>query len=380
MRKIILAVFFLVGCASTSNLSSHSDGPGKLSILSDSSRMGELEPCGCTVNTLGGLVRQENVFAKWRANFKNHLTVTSGMAFVPQKFEMLKDHPEQQKVKGQFIIKALNELGMQVMSVSANDLAMGLPYILSLRDNAKFKMVSANLIHAKTKKPIFDETAEFQFEGTKVVVTGVTKYGWEQGWVMDSGAMVARPEEKIAAILAKVPESSFVVLLSDLPAADRDELLEKFPKIRVVVGASENAGQAAELRGTTALRLDNEGRARAVSRTTVDLGPATVPFYDEKFSAHVAKERAWKKDRIVELEKKYAATKDESAYRTMLNLKYYMEDTKTVPTTAPAKYLGYTFETVPLDESWEKPENKITPIITAYKAKVRELALSDDEE
>lgn len=362
MRHIILLLVVLIvcSCATLRKEGPAPEGkPSSLTVISSRSRMTELEPCGCSARLLGGIKRESKLAAQWKqAAGSNVLYVASGQTFVPQVAQWLDSHKSEYAAKAESIVKALNDLGVQVSSPSINDFALGLDVIQKLQHMAKFKMVSANILLAKENRPALEPYVEFEYGGTTVLVTGITKFVRQDQWPTDNRVITENPATALDKVFAERPKANFVILLSDLDPNERFDIIREFPQIRLVLGATgTDANREAIQKYPRTLILNQLPRGWDLAKVTMELGSG--PFYNQENGEHLASERSWRKDRIVVLEKQLAKTKNKKRRETILfllgGLKRFLRDTDDIPTAPAAGQLTYSSTVQALTKDFDDP-------------------------
>ncbi|MEJ2743502.1 MAG: cytochrome c family protein [Gammaproteobacteria bacterium] len=83
---------------------------------------GELEPCGCTVETdYGGLKRQASVLKALRKTFEPLMVLSTG--------GLLDDFDSNTRIKNQFILEGMSLLAYDAIAVQARDLTFGVDFV-----------------------------------------------------------------------------------------------------------------------------------------------------------------------------------------------------------------------------------------------------------
>ncbi len=152
-----------------------------LSLFHTSNVRGEREDCGCKKRPRGGLARkqtilQESLSAKSESRPDLHLVLDGGDLFFKNVRVGALGGPsaEVAKIEAEAVRDAFNIIGCDGYVVGEYDLAMGLDVVKSLQKDAKFPFLSANLLDAKTNKPVFSPF-EIVKQGKYVIaVVGIT--------------------------------------------------------------------------------------------------------------------------------------------------------------------------------------------------------------
>lgn len=122
--------------------------------------LGEVEPCGCRVDPMGGVIRRSGLLRTLEAEKKGpFLQVDSGNFL----FEA-KDFPESllkvRKIQAEALIKAHEKMGLEVTVPGDKDFALGVDTYLAILGKTKIKVIAANLLSGG--KPIFPGSVIFE--------------------------------------------------------------------------------------------------------------------------------------------------------------------------------------------------------------------------
>ncbi len=139
--KNVIGLGILIGSASL--LFSHDTRAATLLYSNDV--LGEVEPCGCRVDPMGGIIRRSGLLKKLEADKKGpFLQVDSGNFL----FET-KDFPESlvksRRIQAAALIKAHDIMGLEVTVPGDKDFALGIDVYRELLGKSKIKVLAANL-------------------------------------------------------------------------------------------------------------------------------------------------------------------------------------------------------------------------------------------
>jgi hypothetical protein len=206
---------------------------------------GYLEPCGCSAEQIGGLIRRFDFIERLRTrNWPIRLVELGGLIKDPAH---ARGGFEQSKIKFDYALKALKLMGYDAMALSADDLKVGVGEAMGLFDNnlgEKTRIVVANV------QP--EQIYEKLFRTGIVVTAGPVRLGITA--VIDPEALqklsdpdkdvtltaIKPPEEVLPRVLADLEsKSDYQVLLVQGPPALAKRLGEAFSGFEVVVSTSE---------------------------------------------------------------------------------------------------------------------------------------------
>ncbi len=129
-------------------------------IIYSNDVLGEVEPCGCRVDPMGGIIRRSGALHSLESEKKTpFLQVDSGNFL----FEM-KEFPESlvriRKIQAETLIKAHEKMGLEVTVPGDKDFALGIDTYLSFFKKSKIKVLAANL--RREGKLLFPGSAVFE--------------------------------------------------------------------------------------------------------------------------------------------------------------------------------------------------------------------------
>lgn len=388
--RLALAGALFVGLASLSGCASFPGVPTgsgakplkPLSIMFSSNRYGEIETCQCVVGQLGGIDREGNLRAKWQgATEGTFLALAGGTTFVPAPADAKPKRKPHWLVKAPFIVDALNSLGFQALSPSAEDLTLGLEEMERLRARAKFPFVSANLVSSATGKPLFEPFLELSHDGMDIVVTGLSATP-APAYPLPPQAKVLPPREALAQVFTKVrPAKAFVIVLSSLPAPEREKIQNEFPDVNLILGAALDATATFSVRQWTgkSLYFHPMGQGRALSLIEFDMRSLLVGFFNPSVAANIRDTRRIYVERVADLHAKLEGKRDGPERRELeakkAELLAFLGRTETVPLELAPDTIPYRSTTTELDDNYALPRNDLTKLLEAYRAAVRKAAL-----
>jgi hypothetical protein len=278
---LLAAVLSYVGCttepaeAPSSAPSRHSPGPAPASPVADAAQPdktaegqsanplanlgnpaavliisgeqeGYLEPCGCTADQVGGLIR--------RYDFVERVHKQNWPAALVELGTLIKDPAgarggfEQSKYKFDYALKALTLLNYDAIALSAQDLKLGVGEALGFFDNnlqgKHTKLVVANVEPDTAFQKLFAKSIVVPAGPVKLGVTAVIEPETLQK-LADSDKdvwlpVIKRPEEVLPGVLQELEsKSNYQVLLVQGGPALATRLAEAYPGFDVVVATSE---------------------------------------------------------------------------------------------------------------------------------------------
>jgi len=220
--------------------------PAALLIVSGEQE-GYLEPCGCSPEQIGGLIRRFDFI--YRVHNRNWPTALIDLGTLIKDPTGARGGFEQAKIKFDYALKALTLLKYDALALSAEDLKVGAGEALALFDNnlgEKTKIVVANVKPEKIFEKMFRTSIVVTAGPVKLGITAVIDPETIQK-LLDSDKEVMlpsikRPDEVLPGVLAElVAKSDYQVLMVQGSPALARRLGEAYPSFDVVVATSETA-------------------------------------------------------------------------------------------------------------------------------------------
>jgi hypothetical protein len=205
-----------------------------VTLVHSNDMMGELEPCGCRSNPLGGMARKANWLKK--LNDTSLIQLDAGDTFfatspVPELLA------KQAELQATYLVHAFDQVGHDAIVPGEKDFALGLAAFERLRKQAHFKFIAANLKRKKGGK-FLDAHVVFtrKDENGKTVRVGVFGLvGEDLGWPAElrTSAPIAAAKKEVKELRKKC---DFLVALTHQGYDADRALAEAVPGIDVIVG------------------------------------------------------------------------------------------------------------------------------------------------
>jgi hypothetical protein len=210
-----------------------------LIIVHSNDDLGELEPCGCRTNPLGGYPRKANLLKSLKDEIGGDqlLQLDAGDLLYPSDVvpDLLK---AQSLVQARYNLKTLGILRHDAVVPGEKDFALGTKSLLKLVSATKIHFLAANLLSKKTSKSIFPASEIFvrkdeKGKKTRIAVLGLV--GTDLTWPDDLKAT-----DPITAAKKLLPElkkkSDLVIALTHEGLAADKTLAEKISGIDYIIG------------------------------------------------------------------------------------------------------------------------------------------------
>lgn len=207
-------------------------------LLYSNDVLGEVEPCGCRVDPMGGVLRRAGLLKNLEAEKKGpFLQVDSGNFLFESK-----DFPtvliESRKIQARALIAAHKKMGLEVTVPGDKDFALGVETYRQLLRGSNIQILAANLL--QEGKPLFPGSAVFEKKNAdgKVIRIGVIGLVGETipypaGLTVEP-RLVAFERER----LALEGKTDLLVILSHSGMEPDLELAKKVKGVALIVGAN----------------------------------------------------------------------------------------------------------------------------------------------
>ena len=138
--------------------------------------------------------------------------------------------------KASLIVDAFNEMNTTALNIGDDDFILGLDYLLSLRDRAKFPFISSNIYSAEYNKPIFDEYVIWSQNGFNVGIIGLA---WESGNYPES-VVVHDPYISAIDVISKIKDRvDLIIALTHMPLKVETALADSLSEVELFIGGHD---------------------------------------------------------------------------------------------------------------------------------------------
>jgi Cytochrome c554 and c-prime len=210
--KILLAVFSaslgllgLFACVSRSSPTQSTQGPKEVTLFYTANRQGEIDPCGCQLQQLGGVDRMQTLVNKVRQNGPPAVLVDAGDTFFSTP-TLLPTRRDQEMRRAKLISEAYRAMKVDVFAPGERDFAGGVSFLRELQKTSGVVFLSTNLV---------DEKGARLFQASHVIERGGMKIGFFS--LADAEALAPVKEVRVLD-----PEAAFRKTISELRHAGAD--------------------------------------------------------------------------------------------------------------------------------------------------------------
>jgi hypothetical protein len=162
---------------------------------------GQLEPCGCSSDLLGGLSRRATIIEELRAQ---------GPLLAIEGAHIFEEEGGFQLFKGEIITKALNTMEYDAMMLGVREAQQGMSGIAAIEDLADFPLFSANLVVDGESWHV--PSVIVDVDGASVGITGVSKPDLVE-FELSEGTVFTEPEQALTSVLDEMAEKAQVTIV-----------------------------------------------------------------------------------------------------------------------------------------------------------------------
>jgi hypothetical protein len=253
MRSIWL-VMLAAGVASLiSGCSRTAPTPHDLTIQFTADVDGRLVPCGCFTGQLGGVTRISTLLGP--AGEQDVLRVDVGDA--------IEGPADYQRIEHRYLVRAFSEMGYAAANIGHREAQLSADQLRELKSHATVPLVSANLLDATTRQPIFDSHRIMKRGKWRIAVVGVIDpKGTAE--TLGPGLIVERMETVLSSLLPQLKsQADFIVLLAFTNEEAMHALAREFYELDVILGGNvaQPAQQVERENRSVIFYVTNESRA-----------------------------------------------------------------------------------------------------------------------
>lgn len=259
MNKILLSlciVLSLISCSSA-HQSKEIKSSGRIRIFYNNDNISFLEPCGCRVSPIGGLIRRWNAMMAYPEDTR---------VFVDAGNLLFKANKAADFLRGQWyeqahgMIEGYNILGTDAVTVGETEFALGVDTFLELAKGAKFPFISSNIYWKKSGDLLLKDSVMITRQGKKIGIFGV----FNPALTLPEELTATDPVEASRTMVKKLRSqgAEMVIALSHQGYEQDEKMLQKVSGIDLLVGAhSQSLIQFPDMiKDTLVVQLSNQGQ------------------------------------------------------------------------------------------------------------------------
>ena len=288
--------------------------PKRLVLLFTGDNQGEIAPCGCKQEPMGGLARRKTAIAAERARGVPLLLLDAGNALFRDTGRTQDDKFLQ---RAELVLEQMEAEGTAAMAVGERDLSQGLAYLQKATRGRKMKLLSANLMDKAGKAP-FAASQVLEAGGLKVGVVGVSPEGTPAGEPGLKGKPPLETALAEARKLRKTKKVDVVVVLAAVPYQEAVKMaLQAEDAVDFVVQSNDVRGIGiGELVGSHAAVFPAGELGKQVTRLELSVeGPG--PSKDLGSGTRARKQLTVVEDNLLKAHEKLASARDEQTRKAL---------------------------------------------------------------
>ncbi|PIY23646.1 MAG: hypothetical protein COZ12_01875, partial [Deltaproteobacteria bacterium CG_4_10_14_3_um_filter_60_8] len=191
---------------------------------------------------MGGLSKKAYELELLGKQSKAPLLLLDGGSLLFTQDNLSPNRAAQARITADGIVAAYNYMGFKAVGIATADLATGLEFLKEIRDRSKFAWLSANLVQADTRQPIFQEGIQLEVGKLKIAVLGLTEERADQFLDKNAGAVILPWQEVLPGLVKRFSnKADLIILLSSYAQADNKKIAEQVPGINIILQAGPGA-------------------------------------------------------------------------------------------------------------------------------------------
>lgn len=264
----IITVFLSLWIFNASSLADEKSNSETLQILFSHDGMGELEPCGCRGNPLGGVVRRGSLVHSLKSNYSNTIQVDTGNTFFENTVtpESLKKVLQFQSEK---IAESFKLLKINYFTPGEKDFSLGLNHLNRLKKISQSTFLAANLFDSNNKL-IFNESILKKINQKKIYFIGLIG----DDLSLSFPNKIKKPQEVLKSFIQKNNINSkedILILLSECGMEKDKELAKEFKEITLIIGSRDQLFTQEPLKISETTIVQTSYRNQYLGQILIDL-------------------------------------------------------------------------------------------------------------
>ena len=165
---------------------------------------------------------------------------SGGLLFTQEKLQS--SRATQARITAEGIVEAYNFMGYKAVGIASADLTTGIDFLKDIRSRSKFAWLSANLVQADSRKPIFQDGIQVEVGKLKIAIIGLTEERAGQFLDKNDGAMILPWQEVLPGVISRFArQADLVILLSSYSQADNKKIVAQVPGINLILQSGPGA-------------------------------------------------------------------------------------------------------------------------------------------
>jgi 2',3'-cyclic-nucleotide 2'-phosphodiesterase (5'-nucleotidase family) len=245
------------------------DTSRSLTIFYTNDVRGNIDSCGCAKEQLGDISTRAAVLRSFLTREKNAIVLDSGDAFSDESLFNTFD-----RARRDLIVEAMGNMGYNYLNVGDTELGFDLSVLKDIRDKARFKLLSANILDQSSGNPIFSPYALHPVGDVKVVLIGLVTDripkrippGHLQGLTFADPIVTARNY-----VSNLKDQSDLMIVVAHLGLEQEKELAQAVPEIDIIIGGHSGQKLSSPIKIGKTLIMEGGDQGQYVGKLTVKL-------------------------------------------------------------------------------------------------------------
>jgi 2',3'-cyclic-nucleotide 2'-phosphodiesterase (5'-nucleotidase family) len=183
------------------------------------------------------------------------------------KYSTIAQGQTPETIKAAGIIEAYTKMGYDAVAVGPLDLVAGIDFLKN-HISASFPWISANLVKGD-HSPIFKP---YIIVDTGQIKTGIIGLTQKTGY-LPANLHVVDWQTVLPALIRKLSkECDRIILLSNLPPKDNNDIAKSFPDIRIIISADLQSGNLPPILNNNTLITQTSAQGQHLGMLTIDWG------------------------------------------------------------------------------------------------------------
>lgn len=260
--SFFILTFFLMltGCLETNNKDEAVQNDKIFKLVYSHDVNGELEPCGCKKNPLGGLAKMATILDSLK-QIQDLLVVDAGnLLFKSQNMTSVQE--EEWILKAELLMQTQKKFGLDAINVGIKDLTNGLKFLQDKSKAFEVPYISSNVVGVDSKKLAFEKYIIKNVSGIKVGIFGVTQGITPKPSGVDWDVLDFATSAKETAKELKSKGCEIIIILADVSKQPFEKMITSMQEVDFAVLGHDQYRVNPEVVGqTTILRTRDRGRA-----------------------------------------------------------------------------------------------------------------------
>ena len=231
-RYLLIAALALLGLVLAAAVFLNSSkglhrAPLNLTVVFTANANAQLEPCGCFTGQYGGLARVKTFLEK--QDLPETVRVDAGNA--------IGGAADYEQIRYRYVQQAFQLLHFDAMNVGARECTLSKSQLVSLGAAPQVPLISANVVDAAIRKPLFPAYRIVQRQGYRIACVGVVDPAAATD--LGEGLAVLPMDAALMAILPQVKrEADVLLLLAFTDEAGLKKLADAFYEFSIILGGN----------------------------------------------------------------------------------------------------------------------------------------------